>query len=91
MKQKDFSKRGQHDFALNHFSVAHPNSGLKTFTVSVFEWVFTRDKSCLKSGTVKVRVIGAPENAAAVYAKAEEIVILLDAGSYAGAKSITVK
>jgi len=62
----------------------------ETFSVGVFEWVPTAGGTGVKRGKVKVRVRGEVGRAEQVYAKAQEIIALLDAGIYTGPESVTV-
>jgi len=70
-----------------------------TFGVGVFEWVlrahrvagdhvFWRD---LKRGKAKVRITGFCCDPEPVYRKAREVVRALDAGTYVGAKRMTIR
>lgn len=62
-----------------------------TFSVGVFEWVTTRSGAGIKRGPVKVRVSGPVQDAPRVYDRANQIVVELDAGHYAGPKNVKVK
>lgn len=62
----------------------------KTFSVGCFEWVPSTRKGMAKKGKVKVRVCGRQHNPEPVYEAAERICRELDAGTYAGPKSIRV-
>jgi hypothetical protein len=89
------TKIGTHSYA----GMCDPNNGkwadgqlsdFRTFSVSVFEWVHNaRNKP--KRGKCKVRVIGPLAHPELVYAKAQEIIALLDADKYVGPKKVTVK
>lgn len=86
-------KIGTHDFeggcapgAANVLAYASQ----ETFSVGIFEWISNSSGKGCKRSAVKVRVKGAFSNPEAVYAKAREIVSLLDKGVYAGPKNVTV-
>ena len=72
-----------------------PNEGetrfYSSFSLGVFEWVPKKTSPGYKIGKSKVRVAGQCYNSAAVYAKAREIVALLDAGTYSGPKRVEVR
>ena len=61
-----------------------------TFSVGVFEWVYTTASRRAKRGPVKVRVKGRTSDAEAVYRRALDVVAALDAGTYTGPKLIDV-
>jgi hypothetical protein len=90
MIEKDLSKLGKHQFHTNHFAPHYAADDVKTFTVSIFKWVFTRDESKLKESAAIVRIKGSPKNYTAMYEKAAEICALLDKGEYIGTKNISV-
>jgi hypothetical protein len=62
-----------------------------TFSVGCFEIIPKKSGNGTKKSKVKVRVVGSISNTEAVYAKAREICDELDAGTYAGPKSVRVK
>lgn len=61
-----------------------------TFSVGVFQILPKANGNGTKRGPVMVRVKGYMSNPDAVYAKAREIVDLLDAGEYSGPKTVKV-
>ncbi len=63
----------------------------ETFSLGVFQWVAKSSGKGLKKGNVKVRVKGLTADPDPVFAKAREIAADLDAGTYTGPKTITVK
>jgi hypothetical protein len=62
---------------------------MQTFSVGIFEWVPAKGGG-VKRGKAKVRVVGSPDRHASVFAKADEIVAQLDAGTYSGRKRVIV-
>jgi hypothetical protein len=84
---------GKHDFsgscAPRDGDDAGPMScGQHTFSLGVFQWVTKAGGKGCKKSAVKVRVYGPCHNSENVYAKAREIVALLDAGGYSGPKRV---
>ena len=65
-------------------------SAQETFSVGVFQWESKNNGRGCKRRAVKVRVKGPFGNPSAVYAKANQIVAALDAGTYVGPKNVTV-
>lgn len=61
-----------------------------TFSLGIFQWVAKDSGKGLRKTAVKVRVSGPTHTPETVYAKADEIVKALDAGTYAGPKNVTV-
>ena len=61
-----------------------------TFSVGCFQWLPSARKGMAKKGKVKVRVYGRRDNPEPVYEAAERICRELDAGTYAGPKTIRV-
>lgn len=82
---------GKHDFEGN---CAPGETGTirnqETFSVGIFQWVPKNSGKGCKRSAVKVRVKGAFDRPAGVYAKAREIANALDAGTYSGPKNVTV-
>lgn len=64
---------------------------LRYFSVGVFAYERKAKGTELKHGTVKVRVRGLARNPEKVYAKAREIVKLLDKSRYYGPRTVLVK
>ena len=64
-------------------------AGQETFSVGVFEWQQKSSRKGLKRGKVKVRVVGLVSEPGRVYAKAREVADRLDAGTYAGPKTVS--
>jgi hypothetical protein len=64
--------------------------GAHTFSVGVYEIIPTKNGKGTKRGKTKVRIIGHISAPGMVYAEAKRIVELLDAGVYAGPKTIRV-
>lgn len=62
----------------------------ETFSLGVFEWLPTKDGHATKRGKVKVRIVGSVSHPEAVKRKATEIAAQLDAGTYAGPKTVRV-
>ena len=85
----DLSYLGKHAYHSNQF-FADPAHGAATFSVGIFQWVATRSGDALKESAARVRVVGSPANAAAVWAKCADICGQLDAGTYSGAKHVTL-
>lgn len=63
----------------------------KTFSLGIFQWLPKASGSGLKRSKVKVRVIGSSNRPELARAKAQEIASALDAGSYSGPKTVTVR
>ncbi len=63
----------------------------RTFSVGIFEALPRASGNGTKRGPVKVRVIGSMSDPEAVFARARLICAQLDAGTYSGPKSVTVK
>lgn len=77
---------GKHDFE------PYVGSGnCLTFSVGVFQWVPMKSCHGTKKGKSKVRVKGFTLDREAVHAKAREIADQLDAGTYVGPKTVTVR
>ncbi len=64
-------------------------SGQETFSVGIFQWAKKSSGAGLKRGPVKVRIVGLVSDPESVYAKANEIAGKLDAGVYAGSKTVS--
>ena len=70
-----------------------PDGGkfFNTFSVGIFRWIPTWDGKRRKKGKVLVRVKGKTSEPDKVYAKAKEIISLLESGKeYNGSKHITI-
>lgn len=79
-------KIGKHDFE------PYAGSGYcLTFSVGVFQWVPMKSCYGTKKGKAKVRVKGFTSDREAVHARAREIADQLDAGTYVGPKTVTVR
>ena len=63
----------------------------KTFSVGCFEWLPSAKKGMAKKGKVKVRVYGRKDNPVPVFEEAGRICQELDAGAYAGPKTVRIK
>jgi len=61
----------------------------QTFSVGCFEWL--QGKHGVKKSKAKVRVRGSIFSSEKVHAKAQEICKQLDAGTYQGPKTVTVR
>lgn len=87
---KDIQFVGKHDYdkasAENFASWSR-----KSFSVNIFKWELKSNKKEMKMGKGVVRVSGSPSVKEKVFAEAERIVNLLDAGQWDGRKSVTVK
>ena len=81
-------KAGTHDYTES--GICGPNSPWETFSVGVFEWVPRGSGKGTKRSKAKVRVKGPTRTPEMVYAKAREIADSLDAGTYAGPKTVTL-
>lgn len=87
-------KIGKHDFAGRCKPGAEEHSErFVTFSVGVFEWVPSHrfgllDPDNPKRSKVKVRVRGSVRFPEAVYHRAQQIAAELDAGTYAGPKTV---
>jgi hypothetical protein len=64
------------------------NCMCETFSVGIFELVRLAGTDQFRRLPVKVRVKGSTYHPELVYAKAKEIVALLDAGTYRGPKTV---
>ena len=86
---KDIQFAGKHDYDKEN---AITESGWnKTFSVGIFKWELKSNGKSMKKGKAIVRVSGLVENKDKVFAEAERIVKLLDAGQWDGRKTVTVK
>ena len=63
----------------------------ESFSYGIFEMAPAKTATGWKKGPVKVRVGGPSGKAKEIKAKTEEIVVALDAGTYAGPKNVKVK
>lgn len=85
---KDIQFVGKHDYDKEN---ATTESGWnKTFSVGIFKWELKSNGKSMKKGKAIVRVSGLVENKEKVFAEAERIVNLLDAGKWDGRKSVSV-
>lgn len=64
--------------------------GTDTFSINIFKWGLKKNGKEMKPLKCVVRVVGEPGNKAKVFEKAEEIVLLLDAGKWDGRKTVKV-
>lgn len=76
---------GKHDFIMPSL-----NTDCVTFSFGVFLWLSSSDGKRAKKSISIVRITGLTSNPAPAYAKAREVVALLDAGHYAGPKNINL-
>jgi len=81
---------GSHDFDGSRSPTFH-DPFYPTFSVGVFQWVLRADKKHVKRGKMKVRITGFCCNPEPVHALAREVVRALDAGTYVGAKRVTIR
>ena len=63
----------------------------KTFSVGCFQWLPSASRGIAKKGKCKVRVYGQRDNPRPVYEAADRICRELDAGTYAGPKTVRIK
>ena len=63
----------------------------KTFSVGCFQWLPSASKGIAKKGKCKVRVYGRKDDPQLVYEAADRICRELDAGTYAGPKTVRIK
>ena len=63
----------------------------KSFSVNIFKWELKSNGKEMKMGKGVVRVSGSPSIKEKVFAEAERIVNLLDAGKWDGRKTINIK
>ena len=82
---------GKHSFSGSCANTSRTFNHNETFSYGIFEWVPRDSGIGVKKSAVKVRVSGPVDMADAVKAMAEEVVALLDAGEYKGAKNVKVK
>lgn len=84
---------GKHDYAgaCDPAGKILPTFRYETFSVGVFRWRQKAAGRGLKKGPTLVRVVGSMGQPELVYAKALEIVRLLDAGEYRGPKRVQVR
>ena len=82
-------KAGTHEYSGKCAPGDYGNMWL-TFSVGVFEWVPRANGKGTKRSKAKVRVKGPTRTPDLVYAKAREIADSLDAGTYAGPKTVTL-
>ena len=83
---------GKHDFdGQCRPKIKYHFDSLRTFSVGCFEILQRKDGRGTKRSGVKVRVRGYVSNPEAVYARAREICAQLDAGTYSGPKTVTVR
>lgn len=84
---KDTQFVGKHDFDKDSAIIGWN----KTFSVGIFKWELKYDKKSMKKGKAVVRVSGLTSETDHVFAEAERIVNLLDAGEWDGRKTVKVK
>ena len=93
-RRRQYSYRKQYDefaFPGKHYFSGTPRAGHDTFSVGVFECLATKRGDDIKKGKVRVRVHGLTADPVKAYMKASDIAEWLDAGTYTGAKSVSVK
>lgn len=87
---------GRHDFSGQCAPGPQQDKGAaagwyRTFSAGIFEVLPRASGKGMKRGPVKVRVRGPLADPEAVFARARLICAQLDAGTYQGPKSVTVK
>lgn len=85
MTDKVNGNAGKHDFVKSFVPKM-----CATFSVGVFEWLPTKDGKHLKKSKARVRVSGPTSDPEAVYSVARVVAAQLDAGKYAGPKTVSV-
>lgn len=65
--------------------------GGKSFSINIFQWGLKSNGKEMKPLKGSVRISGSPTIKEKVFAEAERIINLLDAGQWDGRKSVTVK
>lgn len=81
---------GKHDFDKENAENFASWNG-KSFSVNIFKWELKSNGKEMKKGKGVVRVSGSPSIKDKVFAEAEKIVNMLDAGKWDGRKSVSVK
>jgi hypothetical protein len=87
---KDIQFVGKHDYD-KESAERFASWGGKSFSVNIFQWGLKSNGKEMKPLKGVVRVSGSPSNKEKVFAEAERIVNLLDAGKWDGRKSVVVK
>lgn len=87
---KDIQHVGKYDYDKESAEKFASWNG-KSFSVNIFKWQLKSNKKEMKMGKGVVRVSGSPSIKDKVFAEAEKIINLLDAGQWDGRKSVTVK
>lgn len=84
-------KIGEHDFKMPVRAFLL-QSNAATFSVGVFAWVAASTATGMRPAKAKVRVAGPRTKAGykLVHDKAKEVMVALDAGTYAGPKLVRV-
>ena len=87
---KDIQFAGKHDYDKKAAESCASWARL-TFSVNIFKWELKSNGKAMKMGKCIVRVSGSIGAFDKVFAEAERIVKLLDAGQWDGRKTVTVK
>ena len=87
---KDIQFVGKHDYD-KESAEKFASWGGNSFSVNIFQWGLKSNGKEMKQLKCVVRVSGNPNDKEKVFAEAEKIVNLLDAGKWDGRKSVSVK
>jgi hypothetical protein len=87
---KDIQFVGKHDYD-KESAERFASWGGNSFSVNIFQWGLKSNGKEMKPLKCVVRVSGNPNDKDKVFAEAERIVNLLDAGKWDGRKSVSVK
>ena len=87
---KDIQFVGKHDYD-KESAERFASWGGKSFSVNIFQWGLKSNGKEMKPLKCVVRVNGNSKDKEKVFAEAEKIVNLLDAGKWDGRKSVSVK
>ena len=90
MMKRGGGKEGKHAYDGGCMPAGEDGVKWESFSVGIFAWEKMAKGNRLKRGKVKVRVRGLCVQAEAVYAKADQIVRMLDAGEYNGSKTVNL-
>ena len=88
---RDIQFTGKHDYdKVSATLMASPSLGWLTFSIGIFKWELKSNGKSMKRGKVIVRVKSPVISKEKAFAKAEEIVKLLDEGKWSGKKSVLI-
>jgi hypothetical protein len=88
---KDTQFVGKHDFDADSVRRQARDTGWESFSFGVFKWGLKSNGKQMKPTAAIVRIKSAPKDAEAAIIRAEQIVSQLDAGTYSGPKTVTIK